>query len=60
MLKNIFNLFKRNKFFVKINLSKELYANKTLLDRWINDKSGNSTIKSWEKNMAWYKGEGVI
>lgn len=30
MLKNIFSLFKRNKFFVKISLSKELYANKTL------------------------------
>ena len=30
MFKNILNLFKRNKSFVKINLSKKLYANKTL------------------------------
>lgn len=30
MFKNILNLFKRNKSFVKINLSKKLYADKTL------------------------------
>ena len=34
----------KNPFTVRIG--NRLYANKTLLDRWINDKSGKSSIES--------------